>query len=87
MKTKNAARHKAWTALFVYIRYCSNVNLVDNTVLFGNDSCLQLHGFEYEQRLVLFHFFAFFDEYHSNSADHRKIKAIQSGMRYDYGGY
>ena len=30
---------------------CSNVNLVDNTVLFGNDSCLQLHGFEYEQRL------------------------------------
>ena len=42
---------------------CSNVNLVDNTVLFGNDSCLQFHGFEYEQRLVLFHFFAFFDEY------------------------
>ena len=25
--------------------------------------------------------------HHSNSADHRKIKAIQSGMRYDYGGY
>ena len=50
---------------------CGNINLVDNTVLFGHHCCFHLHGFDDEQRLILCYLVTFFDEYLTDGARNR----------------